>query len=105
MPKIDRVVVASLRRNAREDIELSLLDLDGGPRFELRRMFKPTAGEPRPMAHAEVLSVATWHLPALAKAFAEAEAKARELGLLAPGGEPVKHRVPDRVPKSRKRAA
>jgi hypothetical protein len=100
-----RIVTSVLRRHARESLEISLVELEGlPPMFELRRLFVPLTGEPRPMERdGTALSVAVRHLPELARAFMGAAQRAAELGML-PADLSEVAKLGDR-PKGRRRAA
>jgi hypothetical protein len=100
-----RETVATIRRNAREQISVDLVELDGlGPFAELSRIYVPLDPNepPRLMENGLALSVSTRHLPALASAFMASAQRAVELGLLSASDLPAK--VIDR-PKGGKRAA
>ena len=83
MAKPERNVVSVFHRNAREDLEISLVEVDGCRRLVERwRLFKPLVGEPRPMENGLCFSLSVRHLPkpatALVKAKAEARARVRQ---------------------------
>jgi hypothetical protein len=78
-----RTVIATIRRNARENLEISLLEIEGRALVEIRRLFVPMVGEPRPMERDGLaLSTSTDRLPELARAFADAERVAVARGML-----------------------
>ena len=64
MAKPERNVVSVFHRNAREDLEISLVEVDGCRRLVERwRLFKPLVGEPRPMGNGLCFSLSVRHLP------------------------------------------
>ena len=69
---------ACFRRNVRENIQISLVEVDSCRRLiERWRLFKPLVGEPRPMENGLCFSLSVRHLPKLATALVKAEAEAR----------------------------
>jgi hypothetical protein len=80
MAKTDkRVVVSSWIRNAREILEVSLVDSEScGHLVELRKLYRPLNGDaPREMERGTLVSLGVRHLPALVAAFTQADARAR----------------------------
>ena len=79
------IIIATLRRNARERLRLALDTYQGHDLVDLRivTQLNEATGDWIPTRKGVCINVAS--LPALAQAFRDAEIKARELGLI--GGE------------------
>jgi hypothetical protein len=78
MAKTERNIVSVFRRNAGEDLEISLVEVDGYRRLVAQwRLFKPLVGEPGPMEDGLCYSLSVMHLPKLATALVKMGAEAR----------------------------
>lgn len=79
------VPIATIPRNAREELRISLTEFKGTRYFDLR-IFAEFAGETKVRGPTKTgITCSFEHLPELARAVQAAEVKARELGLI--GGE------------------
>ena len=76
----DKKIIAEWRRNDRETVRVSLGQFKDQPIVDVRVWWRNDAGELRPSRRGLTLSVR--HLPTLARALADAEQNARELGWL-----------------------
>jgi Transcriptional Coactivator p15 (PC4) len=78
-------LIAAIRRNAREEIRVTLGEWNGAPVFGVRAWFKADDGTMRPSKDGFTLRAGL--LPDLARALADAEPIAREAGLLPTAGQ------------------
>lgn len=76
------VVIAELTRNARERVRVSLEEWQGKPRLDIRTTTQLTEATDIWSPTKKGISVSVTLIPALRQALADAEAKARELGLI-----------------------
>lgn len=84
MTLTEPVVIAEFPKNSRESVRVALDEFKGQTLISIRVFYKDSADEWRPGRSG--LSMAVHHLPHLAEALAAAEAKARELRLVAGDG-------------------
>jgi hypothetical protein len=74
-------LIAAIRRNAREEIRVTLGEWNSAPVFSIRAWFKAEDGTMRPSKNGLTLRAAL--LPELARALANAECQAWASGLIA----------------------
>jgi hypothetical protein len=79
----EQKLIAAVRRNAREEIRVTLGEWNGSPVFGIRAWFKASDDSMRPSK--DGLTLRAGLLPDLARALAEAERQARADGLLNDG--------------------
>ena len=79
----EQKLIAAIRRNAREEIRVTLGQWNGSPVFGIRAWFKASDDTMRPSKDGVTLRAAL--LPDLARALADAERQARSDGLLTDG--------------------
>ena len=76
-----KAVIRDIEKNSREVVRVAIDEFNGRPLVAIRQWFRPDSGdELRPTAKG--INVSVKHLPELAAALAEAEARARAEGLL-----------------------
>jgi hypothetical protein len=76
----EQQLIAAIRRNAREEIRVTLGEWNGAPVFGIRAWFKADDGSMRPSK--DGLTLRAGLLPELARALADAERAARAGGVL-----------------------
>ncbi len=76
-------LIAAIRRNAREEIRVTLGEWNGAPVFGIRAWFKASDDTMRPSKAG--LTLRAGLLPDLARALADTERQARADGLLSDG--------------------
>jgi hypothetical protein len=74
------VIIAQWRRNSRERVRVTLDEYQGHRTIDVRTWFQSDHGELKPTRTG--ITIGIKHLPRLARALADALAKARELGLV-----------------------
>lgn len=80
-----KTIIATWRRNAREDIQVAFGEYQGVAVVDIRCWYEDAAGEKKPGKSGITLAIGR-HLEPLATALAEAVKVARERGLLQSGG-------------------
>jgi hypothetical protein len=79
----EQTLIAAIRRNAREEVRVTLGEWNGAPVFGIRAWFKADDGTMRPSK--DGLTLRAGLLPDLAQALAKAAGVARAAGLIPAG--------------------